>query len=252
MVTGYMQLLLITVGGLFFTCSVACHRSSSPNKEGSKAGVGAQAAAPCNNAYFPVSADEKLEYQSTFTIAIPAYTYVVSFTENSDGSFDRLEESPDSSSIDTPWRCQKDGLVASRYGDLSIPDSRTKLETLKYTGVTIPAQDRWQKGFKWDSSYTVDGQMSFKGAPRPVDVTGVIGIANEIVLEEHITVPAGAYNTFKVVSTFTERLALKDSPKTPPISIKFQVNSWYARDIGLVKRSSEDFRITTVLNSFTH
>jgi len=36
-----------------------------------------------------------------------------------------------------------------------------------------------------------------------------------------------------------------------PINITFTVQSWYARDVGLIKSTSEDLRVTTVLKSVT-
>jgi hypothetical protein len=242
---------MLFAGGLLTGCARG-PRGSASNKAGtaSSPGSGSTSAASCYNSYYPVSETERLDYRCTFTGRIPPYTYFVNFTGLSGSAFTRHQESSDSSVDDALWTCLKTGLSSSKFGDYSLPENRLKLVTSKTTGVALPAAERWQKGMKWETTYTVSGQLTFQGAPQPVDVKGTVTVANEIALEEKVIVPAGTYTALKVVSVYSQRLGLKDTTGMP-FSITFKVNSWYARDVGMVKSASEDLRVTTVLTSFT-
>jgi hypothetical protein len=141
-------------------------------------------------------------------------------------------------------------LVSGEYADLSRPESRLKFETLDVSGVAIPKPDRWQKGTKWNYGYSVRGQMSFVGAPKPVDVEGHISVAAEVGAPEKVSVPAGAFEAVKVHSRYDEALNMKGSASMP-MNMTFSVWSWYGREVGLVKSASDDLRVTTVLKSVT-
>jgi hypothetical protein len=214
-------------------------------------------AGDCYNPFFPAIPDETLEYESTFSNNLPVYSYSVTFTDVSEGAFTQHQEvtggaAPASygPTLDRIWKCQSDGLASVEYADLSRPESRLKFETLDAAGVAIPRPDRWQKGAKWTHRYSVRGQMSFVGAPTPVDVDGTISVAAEIVSQEKVEVPAGIYDAVKVQSAYNQALTMKGKASMP-INITFTVWSWYARDIGLIKNASEDLRVTTVLKSLT-
>ncbi|HKV42820.1 MAG TPA: hypothetical protein VJX67_26715, partial [Blastocatellia bacterium] len=189
----------------------------------------------------------KLEYQTSFASGIHPYSYTVTFGDITAHSFKRHQESSNGLQLDSTWQCQSDGLAAMQYGDLSMPETRLKLDTQRAGGVTLPSAAKWQKGAKWSNSYEVTGQMSL-GGPRPVDVQGTISVANEIVAEETVTVPAGTYDAFKVVSTITQDLSLRNT-RAAPIRMSFGSSSWYVKDVGMVKALSQDLKSTTVLSA---
>ena len=235
------------------------HRASQLSRNASGRGQNAATPTPgdCYNSFVPVVPDETLEYESTFSNSLPPYSYSVNFTDVSDAEFTEHQEVTGGTApalygpvLDRIWKCQSEGLACMEYPDLSRPESRLKFDTLDSVGVAIPLPERWLKGTKWTRRYTVRGRMSFVGAPTPVDVEGTITVAAEVVLQERVNVPAGVYEALKVQSTYNQGLTMKG--KAPmPINISFAVQSWYARDIGLIKSASEDLRVTTVLKSLT-
>jgi hypothetical protein len=245
---------------LVIGCGNHYRRSSSSPSNASQQDQSAASvsAGDCDNALFPVIADESLEYETSFTSnSLAGYIFSVTFTEISDGSFIQHQEVTGGAApgfyaapIDAIWKCLPEGLASTEYTNLSRPESRLKLETLDATGVTIPTSDRWSKGSKWRYRYSVRGQMAFVGAPQPVDVEGAIAVAADIAAQEKVEVPAGVYEAFKVLSVYNQALTIRGSA-SPPINITFTVESWYARDVGLVKLASEDLRVTTVLKSVT-
>jgi hypothetical protein len=199
--------------------------------------------------------DESLEYETTFSSNnLVGYIFSVTFTDISEGSFIEHQEvtAPGSYStaIDTTWQCLPEGLASSEYTSLSRPEPRLRFETIDATGVTIPRPERWIKGSKWKYRYSVRGRMSFMNAPQPVDVEGTISVAAEVIAQEKVDVPAGIYEAVKVQSIFDETLTIKGTVSVP-MNMTFTVQSWYARDFGLVKLASPDLRVTTVLKSVT-
>lgn len=245
---------------LFNACGARDRRGSSLTRNGSERAqpTPSPSAGDCYNLFFPVTPDESLEYETSFgSNNLAGYIYSVTFTDISDGSFIQHQEvtggaAPPSygSAVDTTWKCQPDGLVSSEYTDLSRPEPRLKFETLAASGVTIPRPERWLKSSKWKYEYSVRGQMSFVGAPQPVDVEGAISVAAEIMAQERVEVPAGVYEALKVQSLYSQALTMKGSASMP-INMTFKVQSWYAQDVGLVKVASEDLRVSTVLKSVT-
>ena len=240
-------------------CGSQDRRAPTSSKNSSERGQPAPSteASDCYNLFFPVVPDETLEYESTFSNNPRSYTYSVSFTDISEGSFVQhqvvtggVAPASNEGSLDATWKCQSEGLVSTEYADIARPESRLKFETLDAIGVAIPRPDRWQKGFKWDYGYSVRGQMSFVGAPKPVDVEGTISVAAEIMSQEKVTVAAGVYEAVRVQSLYKQELTMKGTTSMP-INMTFTVQSWYARDFGLVKSASEDLRVTTVLTSVT-
>lgn len=214
-------------------------------------------AGDCYNSFFPAIPDETLEYESTFSNNLSAYSYSVTFTDLSDTAFIQHQEVTGGSApawygsaLDRNWMCQPEGLLPTDYADLSRPESRLKLETLESTGVAVSRPDRWVKGAKWSCRFSVRGQMSFVGAPTPVDVEGTVTVASEIVAQEQVDIPAGLYEALKVHSIYDQALTMKGKASMP-IKMTFAVLSWYSRDVGLVKLVSEDLRLTTVLKSVT-
>jgi hypothetical protein len=202
--------------------------------------------------------DESLEYETTFSSNnLTGYIFSVTFTEISEGSFIQHEEVTGGTApgfygtaIDATWQCLPEGLLSSQYTNLSRPEPRLKFETVDATGVNIPRPERWVKGSKWQYRYSVRGQMSLMGAPQPVDVEGAIFVASNTIGQEKVDVPAGVYDAVKVQSVFDETFAIKGSA-VMPVNMTFTVQSWYARDVGLIKLVSPDLRVTTVLKSAT-
>jgi hypothetical protein len=229
---------------------------SHPNKAGSSTAHSEQRATdpidhsddPCYNAYYPVSPDTRLEYRVTFSGGMSPYDYSISF-DPSEQSFVRHEEGSAGQVLDTTWKCEADGLRAEKYGDLSVYESRLRLDTIKGSGTAIPTWRKWQKGLKWDLTYDVRGQMTFGNTTQSVNVEGKVTVSNAIVSEEQVTVPAGSFYALKVTTTINQSLQMNGTLSMPLDSI-FKVTSWYVKDVGMVKTSSPDTRQTTELVAY--
>jgi hypothetical protein len=238
-------------------CMAACGRHGrQANTQGNRNGLSPQADTKsedeCYNPYYPVLPGESLEYETKYEGDAQApYTFTVTFPDIGDDSFVRRQESSSGLSVDTTWKCNSEGLASTQFGDLALLQTRLQLEARSASGVVIPAADRWRKGAKWEYSYTVGGKMVLGGgAPQSVSVNGSVSVENTIGKEELITVAAGTFDAFKVTSVFTEKLAIKGTSDMP-FDISFTAESWYAKDVGLVKATSEDLRMSTELVTFT-
>ncbi|HYM00404.1 MAG TPA: hypothetical protein VEZ90_15730 [Blastocatellia bacterium] len=231
---------------LLTSLNAACSRRGNQSIKGSASPSPGQ----CNNAYFPIAGDLTLQYRCNSSGGLPGYDLTVTFSDIGDSSFVRHEQSSAGVTIDNKWKCQPSGLMASDCNDLAAPQLRLRLKASSSSGVIIPSQTRWQKGTKWNYAYEVTGEMTFGGAPNPVEVSGVVSVSNEIMDQEKVTVPAGAFDTMKVVSRTIEHLSLKGG-QTLPGDIVFTTTAWYAKDAGLVKLQSDDLKVTTELMSIS-
>jgi hypothetical protein len=250
---GKRNLLPITLcGALILAGCSGAKRPGSPPPDGQAARAPEttdHADDACYNAYYPVSPDKTLEYRATFTGGMPPYSYTVSFSDMSPHSFARHEESSTGETVDTTWKCEDGGLSAEQYGDLSISQSRLRLDTMRASGVLFPPAQKWQKGSKWECSYDVKGKMTFGNTTRSVDVEGKVSVSSTIVSDELVTVPAGSFDTLKVVSTINQSLRMNGA-SSMPFEITFKVTSWYARDVGMVRTASTDIRQATELVTY--
>ncbi|MGH9826625.1 MAG: hypothetical protein ACREDR_25630, partial [Blastocatellia bacterium] len=152
----------------------------------------------CNNPYFPVADDLKLEYQSDFSGGLPGYSFTVTFTDVTNSSFVRREESSTGVTVDGEWKCRPDGLIAGDFNDMAAPQPRLKLTASKSAGVVIPSLAKWERGSKWSYNSDVSGEMMFGGAPKPVEVSGTVSVTSEVTGQEPLTVPAGTFDALKV------------------------------------------------------
>ncbi len=243
--------LLFFVTCLFISCSDN-KKLNSPEPETTKstpssASPNATVSALCANPFYPVSPTFKREYRNTYSDARLNTTYTESFTNIAADSFTFNFNFSNGSSMTNGFKCTADGLASVEFAQINTPNNTVKFQTLSASGVTIPAPDKWTKGFKWTSHYEVEGKLPSGEAK------GSINIANEIVGEETVVVPAGTFIAYKVESNIAQKMMAsmgEGKPLSVPIDGAIKVTNWYAKDVGMIKTFVEGLS-TVELVSFT-
>ncbi len=241
---------------LMLTCGLlACSDNSNSKAPEGKANSSAPPSPPsmatvaaiCANPYYPISPTLKREYRSTYSDARLNTTYTESFTNITPDSFTFNNSFSNGSSMTNGFKCTPEGLAALEFAQLSTPNNTVKIQTLSASGVTVPTPDKWAKGYKWTSSYEVAAKLPTG------DAKGHINVANEIVGEETVVVPAGTFTAFKVESNIAQKMMAslgEGKPLSLPIEGTIKVTNWYAKDVGMVKTFVEGLS-TVELVSFT-
>ena len=204
----------------------------------------------CNHPFYPVSTTAKWQYRSTTTGLAPSM-FTLSDTDITANSF---TEHRDFTTLQTDngWRCAADGSLAStQFGNLNTGSTQFQLQTTRNTGVTIPAPKDWKVGTTWNNAYEVKGTMQLSG--DTANAQGSIDVTYKIVAQESVTVPAGAYNAFKVTSDTTMKLSVTSGAATVPFNISTSATSWFAPNVGMVKTqtSTQGIDTTLELTAFT-
>jgi hypothetical protein len=167
------------------------------------------------------------------------YEFTSSFYEISDSSFTEMIESL-VFNADIKWLCSADGMIQSEYNALVLEedDQGIELATESYDGITLPSQEKWIVGYKWDTIYKVkstviveDEQMTF---------TGDIIINNEIVSIEEVIVPAGTFpDSVKIELDKNMNISADIAGNSMSFSAYTDISSWYVEETGLVKQVSK-------------
>jgi hypothetical protein len=191
----------------------------------------------CKNAYFPVKKDTYSKYD----VKSPSdnYEFTSSFMDITDVSFIEKIES-DVFIADIDWICLPEGMVQGEYSALVLEEDDEGMEfvTESYEGITIPSEDKWSVGYKWDIKYEVKTTTVVEGERMSFD--GDILIKNEIVSLEAVTVPAGTFpESFKVSSDKSMAISTEMGGITMNFDVNTDISSWYVRDTGLVKQISK-------------
>lgn len=219
--------------------------SDVPKPAPLSASPSAPVSAICSNPYYPVSPTLKREYRSTYADVRLNTTYTESFTNIAPDSITFNFNFSNGSSMTNGFKCTADGLASVEFAQITTPNNTVKFQTLSASGVTIPVPDKWVKGFKWTSSYQVEGKLPGGEAK------GSINIANEILGEETVVVPAGTFVAYKVESNIAQKMMAslgEGKPLSVPIDGAIKVTNWYAKDVGMVKTFVEGLSTVELLS----
>ncbi|HVG39133.1 MAG TPA: hypothetical protein VM870_07595, partial [Pyrinomonadaceae bacterium] len=184
--------------------------------------------------------------------------YTETFSEVTDTGFVQRQQIGGGSGdvhVERRWGCGAAGLGSEDYTDISVSQSNFKFKSLAHQGVLVPPPADWKQGGVWDYSYDVSGEGQMpgsgnrSGAPS-IETKGTIKVRNEIVAQEQVNVPAGNFGAWKVQSTITQNLQTKMGNMNVPTNVALKMDSWYAKDVGLIKSEIKDFGATTELVSF--
>jgi hypothetical protein len=101
-------------------------------------------------------------------------------------------------------------------------------------------------------AYDVEGEMTEAPiAAMKMNPKGTITISCEILSKESMTVATGTYDTFKVAMTFNSNLKMNMMGREMPFDMTFKSNVWFAKDVGMIKSSADEFKAVTELIALT-
>jgi hypothetical protein len=245
---------------IFAGCKTSAPTTNSSNP-GTTQPAGQTASESCYNAYYPATATLKKTYKITYeSKGMPPTTYTESYSKlTSDGFVQTMEFAPTQGKAGTDVKveggvkCTPEGLAILDYGNLTAGQNlKYKYKTIKTNGVSFPNESEWQVGKKWQMTYEVEGEMTEAPvAAMKMSPKGTITINCEILSKESMTVAAGTYDTFKVAMTFNTNMKMNMMGREMPINMTFKSNVWFAKDVGMVKSSMDEFKAITELVALT-
>lgn len=128
-------------------------------------------------------------------------------------------------------------------------------ETTSSSGYSFP--HTVNVGDSWVQSYNIEGVMNMADA-MSANASGVVTHTYTAQGEETVTVPAGEFQTVRVLVTTTLDLTVEMMGVALPFSIESQTTSWLARNVGWVRsetdlgmESGEAYSSVVELQSYT-
>jgi hypothetical protein len=210
-----------------------------PTKEPQQAGT-LQGSGPCYNPYFPVIEGVVWRYRNVSPVS-ETLVYSVTYSDVSAIGFTAHQSYP-TVQTETQWTCSESGLVSAQLAQIALgqlPD--IEIESVEFTGVTLPPATEWKVGLTWDSAYKFTGKMTLEGL-GPVAATYDLTAQNKIVSVDAVSVPAGDYDDAMRVDSHSKMVIHAKAGETalPPITFEFDNTNWHVKDVGLVKSEMVD------------
>lgn len=216
---------------VFASCSGIKGPSSPNSNSDSETKHPADAPVTCGTSYYPVKGDQRWEYRFSYAGSKPRpAVWSQRRTSIAIGSFVDQLEFTDGSKADVRWTCTANGMLGSEFWHIALQRMSLPagLETINREGITLPAENGWWVGSKWQSTYYV---VEFGKSHSDVVGSGPEGriqTSSEIVSQEQVSVRAGTFKCFLVRSTTSGPLGERSRAL-------LQTMAWYAKDVGLVK-----------------
>lgn len=217
----------------------------SPAEPDSPSGGGEPASA-CDNPFYPMQADSSLSYRAAFVTNPDAVLTPEDYSYYQIRTIEKTEETItvqmvfDEVSSEVKWLCGNDGLFSSEYAQFNFTDVfDAEIETVSFSGVTLPTEDQWFIGSTWDMDWEVNMSYEVEGIGITSVVTG--DLMNEIVAVEPVSVPAGDFSEAYVVET-SGNLGMDTDMMGSQLTmtIPMTMTSWYVKGVGMVKQISMD------------
>lgn len=191
---------------------------------------GVAAAGACYHPYLPILDDTIWTYRTSDTEGEDSYT--LSYDITGPDSFVFVIAYPDLT-VSAEWICTEEGLVRTNYAEFMMGATGFEISDLSYTGVSFPLPDVMVPGAAWQNSFSASGRLS--GDFGESDVSMDMLMDNVIEGAETITVPAGTFDTLRIVTNYTMNNTMTIAGITTPVSMQFTTTAWYAKDVGMVK-----------------
>jgi hypothetical protein len=211
----------------------------------SQAGGGEPAAA-CDNPFYPVETGSTLSYRAAFVTNPDAGLTPEDFSYYQIVTVEKTDETItvqmlfDEVSSEVKWLCGEDGLFSSEYAQFNFTDILdAEIETVSYSGITLPNEEQWFIGSVWDMDFEVNMAYEIEGIEISSVLTG--DFANEVVAIESVSVPAGDFPEAYVLETtgsMTINSDMMGSQMT--VTVPISTTSWYVKGVGMVKQVSVD------------
>ncbi len=192
----------------------------------------AQNLGDCFNPFNPVSEGRTLTYR--IQSSAPTEEFSIAYQNVTTSSFDSVLKFPDVSST-IQWSCSPDGLISSDFASLNMAQiPNVNIQTVDVSGVVFPTAEKWQVGYTWDLTFNVDVTADVSG--DSIQGSGEIAISNTIAAIEPVSVPAGDYSeAYRVDASGSLKLDTLGVNTSIPVTY----SSWYVKDVGMVKSSSD-------------
>ena len=243
---------------IFAGCKNSTSSTDATTPTSSGSGSSASKPSGCYNAYYPATATLKKTYKITYSGSnLPPSTYTETYSNlTSDGFMQKLEFTSGKDkagatnvTVEGGVKCKPDGLAILDYGNLTAGQNlKYKYKTINTNGISFPNESDWQVGKKWQMAYDVEGEMTEAPiAAMKMNPKGTITISCEILGKESVTVASGTYDTFKVAMSYNSNLKMNMMGREMPLNMTFKSNVWFAKDVGMIKSSADEFKAVTEL-----
>ncbi len=187
----------------------------------------------CGNAFYPVAEGRFWDY--LLTAEETASNMRFTHKDVSQDAFTLVQTTSDITT-EIRWQCGPDGLLSGANASISIaPIPNMEIETLEVEGVVIPAADKWQVGYTWDTNFTVRLTMTL--GDSQIEGEGIYVVSSTIAGIEPVSVPAGSYeNAYRVDAVGSYTFTIMDVENT----FTSTSSSWFVEGIGMVKNASSE------------
>ncbi len=192
----------------------------------------------CDHPYFPVEDGATWTYEFS-----SGKGYTLTLDEVGNNNFRMTQELSDSDTVLTiDWYCSNDGILRGTFAQVDILQESTaeempefKFETLEWKGETLPAPEFWDVGYTWTSEYELSGDVNMHGITATSEIS--VTIKHTLAAVEEVTVPAGTFpEAYRVDSAGEiDMVMVMGETSTPVSGITFTYETWYVRDLGMVK-----------------
>ncbi len=196
---------------------------------------GTALASDCSNPFFPTKEGFAIDYKTGF--AGTASTYKMRIASATDNKLKLVYEFPEDLKIEQNLTCEAGLLKALGYVDFgNSAAGKVDLETKSADGSFLPPS--LDIGTTWDANFVVEAKPQ-GGVLAEAGITSMlqtIKTKNKVLGKESVTVAAGTFEAYKVEQTVDITVTIAGTATTP---IKATSYAWWAKDVGMVKSSSD-------------
>lgn len=189
----------------------------------------------CSNAFFPTKEGFAIDYKTAF--AGTAGTYKMRIASASKNKIGLVYEFPENLKVEQNLTCEAGLLKALGYVDFgNSGGGKVDLETKSADGSFLPPS--LDIGTTWDANFVVEAKPQ-GGVLAEAGITSMlqtIKTKNKVLGKESVTVAAGTFEAYKVEQTVDITVTIAGTATTP---IKATSYAWWAKDVGMVKSSSD-------------
>ncbi|MBX3047607.1 MAG: hypothetical protein KIT46_08730 [Anaerolineales bacterium] len=195
----------------------------------------------CANEYYPVAEGATWTYAGTGSTG--DYTWTASMSGVSDNGFtltNTFNVDGDTVVATQQWSCTNEGVAALQFGggpeaSVMATGVDATFETTGSSGYSFP--NTIHIGDTWQQSYNIQGVMNMADG-LSANTTGLVTHIYTAQAEETVTVPAGEFQTIRILVETNLQLQVELMGVTLPFSIDSQTTSWLARNVGWVRSDS--------------
>lgn len=199
------------------------------------------AGADCKSSYLPLVAGNTWTFtqadgtngHTTRVAKVEGDTFVLEMITAGDAT--SSAKAPANTSTSVVGACLNDGIrVNIETSGASASGGHAKMETVSEEGYGFPKDAGVKVGAQWSESRVMKMVMQGGKDGKTTGMTMTMKTSHKIVGKESVTVPAGTFDAFKIVSeseTTSELSALRKGP--PPKTIQ---TMWVVKGVGMVKQ----------------